>query len=158
VLDDLGRIRRLLKEYAASVPADPLPEVFAPRRGPGGPVAVLGTPVKLPPLPQGADPEPAADGGPPLWGGRAVAPARLPEFRAAPLRARPARLRRQKKDEGGDDPLRGMLADTAGALIRGGLSDPDVRARREAFGALETLGDLAGPYLVDLVRALRDCD
>jgi hypothetical protein len=87
---------------------------------------------------------------------RAPLPAELPPAPAALLPAAPPAAGPGKKAP--PDVLDQLLLETAGAVAREGLTDPDARVRRTAFEALEAMGGLAVDYVPDLVRALRDRD
>jgi HEAT repeat protein len=58
-------------------------------------------------------------------------------------------------------PLTPPLLDAQGASVPGlaaGLADPEVKVRRAALAALETLGEEAAPAVPALIRALADAD
>ncbi len=135
-LADLARTRRLLREFAESVPEDPiLPgEARAPARPTG-----LPRPRKsaLRPVEHRG---PASDGSP-AFVARVAPPVLEPD-----------------KDQAPTDPLEKLLEESAGATIRSGLVDPNVAGRRSALEVLELMGDLGAPYVPKLVKALADPD
>jgi HEAT repeat protein len=134
VMEDLGRVSRLLKEYEASVPVErpARKDVHVPPPALSRPSLAL----RLPPAPS------AAVGVEP---GRAARP--LPVLL----------VRRQKVEEKPIDPLDRLFTETAGDLASG-LKDKDIEARRNAMDALEGAGEEAVPYIPQIVGALRDCD
>src|SRR5262249_32586341 len=81
-------------------------------------------------------------------------PEQLPNIRP-PVRGV---LVRQKKPQADEDPVKQLLDATAKELIRTGFRDPNVQARRASYEALETLDDLAKPYIAQIVRGLSDSD
>jgi HEAT repeat protein len=65
-------------------------------------------------------------------------------------------VRRQKAKPA--DPVKELLDATARVLIQRGFRDPNPAARRAAFEALESLDDLAQPYIGLLAGGLQDPD
>jgi HEAT repeat protein len=144
-----GRARQLLKEFEESIPADPKGSREVRDRAPARPsrgAARLGAPVKVAPevavrLVQAS-----------------VAPAEVAD---RPGILPPALVARQPKDADKDkdpEPLAKILAPELPGLIRSALRDPDVEGRRAALEAIERMGELARPYVGEIVKAMKDPD
>jgi HEAT repeat protein len=145
LLDELGRVRRLLRDLNEQVPKK-TPEKDGDVRAPVRPQLDRLSPV--------------------VYLQPADAPAFAPVERAFPevqssRDDEPGALPPPKetgKSEPDRKPLDPILDRSVAGLAKTLLTDPDVAARRTAANALESLGETAVPFIPQMIRALRDPD
>jgi HEAT repeat protein len=163
VVDDLTRIRRRLRDYERSVPSEPAPPPGEMGARPA-PVPGAVSPTYLRPPLLLSPPAPVSLGRPVVSSDIVLVSAvqEKPGDLPPPRKGKDAEMPPPAKAGGPKlneaDPLAAVIGQAAGAMVRCTRCDPNYLARRYSLEALESMEDLAAPYVNDLIAALCDPD